>query len=715
MCLLGAAWLDILVQHEGTRSAWELVSPAREQAKIFETGQSQHLAIPGTILDVTSIQGDLALGLNNSLPLSLFGIKPLYPPRLLDFSHVDVRPAASTRMVVAIWWACTLVIVGTPLLIVNGGRSRYARNLQKLLVAVAIGLTASYLTMLILPSWANPLSVLVIAINCVAVAIFLCTPFLSSHVAGRSEGTPPADRCATASVSAISNSSLAFISFAVFSWAAIWLGWYTYDTRVNLLESAPALFGMLGVALSILALLVALAISKEGRQSWVKILIVALSALLITQAPLPPRQAIGNNYILLNSDEIVRYEHSPWVRETLPEQAMALTGLSGLKADEFLASDTVQSVNGFNSANLYSHIPVSLSWIRPFVMLAAFTALCAGFVFAVRGGVQILVSVRWVLSARRPIGFLLVIVTSISVVYSFYYVARQVRMSLASHGMARMLVLSPARIIEPAYFSYATYFSNQEDIPKFATSYFNLVQELDRYVLNTLYQLTQIRMIYFIHGAGDWMTSGSIREMEDKAKLLELANDQSSALTDRLKNFPTLLETALIYNGVEPALASASRRNWERRIRGALAFMSIQSEELVLHRKFISSLLSAPSQSLTRLFEGAVMIRAGSDNTSELPKLKLEGIRATLALENSRQQHAFAFMSENVQQLVEAGDREKLIRILIAYEKLLTCFEDPLSYVMEGSEGKVRWRDASTDSKCNEAILDVGKAQRGEL
>ena len=103
LCLLGATWLDLLTQHTAGGSAWDVVSPRPADVLVQKDEWGVHVTFRGTGLDAASIQADLAMALNNALPLALLDMTPLYPPGFTGGAVLRPDPHDPTVLSVAAW------------------------------------------------------------------------------------------------------------------------------------------------------------------------------------------------------------------------------------------------------------------------------------------------------------------------------------------------------------------------------------------------------------------------------------------------------------------------------------------------------------------------------------------------------------------------------------------------------------------------------------
>lgn len=717
LCLLGATWLDVILQHRRGQSAWTFISPEITRAQRFETRPRVAITFPGTVANMESIQEDLSLSLNNALPLTLFNIQPLFPPAFASGFGLDVSPKRSTHIIIVLWWIVTAAIVAAPILLRKHIHARHLRVLHYLVAMLAIGFLVTYIPVLITtatpalqPLLTQSLYLAGILLVGSSILFSLIQPWNSTE---NSTGVNCNETNLLLSVSILLKLSISLVLIDLFSIGAMWLGWYTNDIRVNLLEFTPSFVAGLVILLQIAAATLILLSSTRRERKWHLIIPPAALALMAALVPLPPRVATGSELVLLNSDSVVSYSPSSKDIVPLPEQFLALIPNLALNQAE-VNSSRIETF-GFNSANVYSHIPVSLSWLRPLLMLGALFCISGGLIIAANSVGCIFILARSAVVDRRLGTLLISAAVCSTVLISVFVVIDQIKRSLASHSMERLLLLSPGRFIDPAFTAFAAYYSRDEPLPAYVGKYVSLVNELDEQMFAKMLQSDRIRMQYFLLGAGDWMTEGGKDELDIKAGLLKQASTLNSEQMDLLNRFPTELERTLVDSGGPRGIAAASKANWEGWLSDSLRFLRVQSGEFALHREYIDSLANTPLPKLIRLFEGAVLLRDASPPGIDLPVLKAKSMEATMEVLKSSTENEFMFLSADHHNVMRAANYEGLIRNIQAYLALLQCFSDQAAFTLAPSKKYVQWREGSTKPRCEVAAERLGRAQRGSL
>ena len=437
---LGTCWTDMAVQESFGWSPLGGTQKPGEGWTIDESDTAINVSLRGTTPRFLDLQQDLALGLNTAFPFEALGMKPFFPREYTQALGLDGFDA-NHRWFAAGWLA--LPLSGLLVLAFKGKRRRIPLVAFAALTVICIGLLATL-------QWGGLaestnrgqgdrivsalfVALLWLSLSLCAIAVVfggLLPNRAKAKQRGYGEGRTARFRICQAWFSGVLMTSL----LGLFAKGALWLGWYTTDTRVNLLE--PLAVGAALVALS-LAFAMELAIRSQwhsracrpwrrtANTTWLVVIATVLTAATI---PDPPRLALvteGGEYILMRGSELVPYgDRDASLREGFPRHLQGFFNFRKPETSDQGVSKEREPLAiglfGFNSANSYSHLyglPLLQLSLIVFVIgsiacvavlgASTLSGLLNASIWAARAGPKVMLVTAWqVVILAMPFGLL---------------------------------------------------------------------------------------------------------------------------------------------------------------------------------------------------------------------------------------------------------------------------------------------------------------------
>ncbi|HEV7405315.1 MAG TPA: hypothetical protein VGO11_20395 [Chthoniobacteraceae bacterium] len=398
--LLGLCWGDALLQQSSHWSPSGAGKSDPQETLKLETETAVSLASRGTTPGFRDGQADICLALNAAFPFDFFGLKPLIPQRLSPERSVF---DAGHSWFVALW----LLLPPMVLLILSKRRLGYARTLRRftvgsvawILIGLALGwhVTGLYAAkgVAVTDSWANVvLSLMFRATACLALlAIVAGMGHAMWRAAAWCWNAGQRRQVHAGLIGTVGSFAVLAAASSLFCKSAIWLGWYTFDTRVNLLEpSARGAAFASGIILVLMLTAMGVRFGARNRRRWRPVMlrgclvtgVALLAALLI---PLPPY--IGNflghgDYILKRNGDVISYADREASVRAGPDELYVKLSVDPVAAREkaekvmerlldggaLIPRDSVVMINAANShRHLAAHPLVAMLLICTIVLL----------------------------------------------------------------------------------------------------------------------------------------------------------------------------------------------------------------------------------------------------------------------------------------------------------------------------------------------------------
>jgi hypothetical protein len=604
---LGAVWTDMAVQE---RFLWSPLggSAAPGEGRTLEAGS---ITFRGTTPKFLDLQSDLALGLNAAFPFEALGMKPFLPyvfKQRVGFGGSDT----DHRWFAAVWLAVPLASL---LLLAFKGRQR------RVALVSSIALALIYFGLLVALQWlgvgegldqqldhrivsAPFVAMLLLALSLCAIAIVGAAWIASRAKAGlhRSNSGKIARACISRAwlCAALMGSFLGLTAKG-----ALWLGWYTNDTRVNLLEPLAV-----GAALAALALAIATELSirwlwrLRARRPWRRganaTWLVVIVALIATAAiPNPPQLANWTGegeYILKGGNELVAYgDRDASLREGIPRNLRGLTNSSTAReADpqpQRRESPAIQLIN-FNSANLYSHL-FGMPWLQllliPFVIgcMASISVLGASTLAALLGGcIRVALANRSVMLAAA--------LQSVSLGILFALLGWTGISAIRSHAMDQALMHARGQVVlNHAFRAFTSYRAGNESSEYWRLPWAN-VPLMYRQFDATFAQLLRAEAKGW-RGIGDFGAVDNLYfandgELRERIQRVEWALRQRQSLFALCETFPDTLRFQLERYGFPKHLIESAVASWTRELKALRAVNLIRIRRLSAEAELLSAL-----------------------------------------------------------------------------------------------------------------------------
>lgn len=601
--LLGLCALDVMLQLASDWSPFgALDAKGLEFSRANKEGRIFSNVMRGTTATWRDIEADLFVGLNNAVPFRALGVHPLRPARLeravYDPRHWKLLGAWFAMPVLATLWLATTQQAAAPSYQIPAA----AVGMFSLLCAALIPAATEKVGD---PHKARTGLSFLMKIGCVVAAIAVLFALFSTIRTSWFDGIDSFSERTGTVREQLAEPTLWLIGIIVvaslLAKSLIWLGCYTNDLRVNLLEPAAHRLWWAGLFLAAAAVITAWEHPPLLRAA----ILLLLAAVIARLIPFPPRlsnQTGRGEYVLSAKDGLIEYGN--W--ETSVRSAARLTSIPLSEAEaenaEKIAAARLEAgpdyslgalFYNFNSANTYVHLLT-----RPAAQLILFLATLAGIAFVALApaylagllchGLSLLAG-----AATLPRGTASGIVAlSVALIGLALGAFAMVRTAARCHRIVGVLPYARGEVADAAIRCVQIYGNDPNPQAPRWEAMVELSGHFDRLCGRLLVQEASAFTLIGQFGGLDDLAVERTGSWSSRLACLGLAHQARLELLGLFSSFPDAVRDHLLAAHIPPPLIAEAVRSWTKDLANPAAFSVIRLNRIDEERKAAAWLAS---------------------------------------------------------------------------------------------------------------------------